>query len=348
MVKADYTELQFQWSEWDVTAMTTGAFLPAVSITPAFLGTYTAFTFPNPLKTAGTTITDFPVNPVTFAEETEPYTRMAGDVGDLVYYSNFAGIYKETAAYLVPYAIISDEYQIFRDRFTAFETAKTAYNALKATYDAAIDYQTLKSSDPLRSALQAPTELPTRPCPPDVPTGYAGIDLQTAPSVAFASWTTTQKGANYATFNSGSQVAAVADTLRSGFLQISTNTASITTTETANVGHVFGRMGQGARTMPSYALNGATVTNTAFQWKSSEANAHVLSFSLLPSSASDAGLSATKKIEITAQVLQFVALTDLQIPAQPAAATAPKAAGSMMGAAMTATAGAGLIAMTLF
>lgn len=116
--------------------------------------------------------------------------------------------------------------------------------------------------------------------------------------------------------------ATVASTLRSGFLQASTNTASTTTTEIANVGHVFGRMGQGERTMSTYTLNGATITNTSFQWKAPADNAHAMMINILPTAPEDAGLSATKRIKIETKLLAFAAAADLQIPVQPAAATA--------------------------
>jgi len=59
--KADWTVWQFQWSEWDKVAMASGSFLPAASTAPIYLGTYAENTFPNPIKTATPTITDFTV-----------------------------------------------------------------------------------------------------------------------------------------------------------------------------------------------------------------------------------------------------------------------------------------------
>jgi hypothetical protein len=141
---------------------------------------------------------------------------------------------------------------------------------LKTAYNDVISYNKERDTDFMKGILQAPVKLPVRPCKPDRPTQFAGIVAQFS-STKMSSWTTANKDAKWAEINQGlsgtDPTPVVASTLRSGFLQASTNTASTTTTEIANVGHVFGRMGQGERTMASYTLNGATVTNTAFQWK---------------------------------------------------------------------------------
>jgi len=56
------------YAEWDNSAMTTGSFLPAVSATPLFLGTYSASNpFPNPMKTPSTgTFAGFSFSPAVF------------------------------------------------------------------------------------------------------------------------------------------------------------------------------------------------------------------------------------------------------------------------------------------
>jgi len=53
LTKADALTFLFQWTEWDAGALATaGMFLPATSVTTAFLGDYTASTYPNPLKSS--------------------------------------------------------------------------------------------------------------------------------------------------------------------------------------------------------------------------------------------------------------------------------------------------------
>jgi hypothetical protein len=55
--------------------MTTGSFLPALSVTPAYLGTYDANRFPSPLKTAAMSMAGFPINTTVITEEVDPKTR---------------------------------------------------------------------------------------------------------------------------------------------------------------------------------------------------------------------------------------------------------------------------------
>jgi hypothetical protein len=48
LIRAEFTAFQFQWSEWDVSSMPSGGFLPATSQAPSYLGAY-AGNFPNPV-----------------------------------------------------------------------------------------------------------------------------------------------------------------------------------------------------------------------------------------------------------------------------------------------------------
>jgi hypothetical protein len=93
--------------------MTGGAWLPAVSVTPSWIGTYTASTYANPIKTASTAITGVAVNALTFTEEADPTLRIPGDLGDLTFFSTYVGPYFGVAKYTVPFAAIQEEYLMF-------------------------------------------------------------------------------------------------------------------------------------------------------------------------------------------------------------------------------------------
>jgi hypothetical protein len=62
--------------------MTAGAWMPKISTTPIYLGNYAENTYPNPIKSAtstvpaGITIAGFTYNPLTFAEEADPSKRI--------------------------------------------------------------------------------------------------------------------------------------------------------------------------------------------------------------------------------------------------------------------------------
>lgn len=60
-------------------------------------------------------------------------------------------------------------------------------------------------------------------------------------------------------------------------------------------------------------------------------------FSLLPVSNIDAGLPATKEVQIKGQILQFISTDKLVPPTTPAAATAPVAQGSLNGIVFSAS-----------
>ena len=65
------------------------------------------------------------------------------------------------------------------------------------------------------------------------------------------------------------------------------STISVTATDTtsiANVGHVFGRLGQGEKTMPNY------VGQSSFEYVDGSASRHGMMFSILPTVYSDTGL----------------------------------------------------------
>lgn len=121
-----------------------------------------------------------------------------------------------------------------------------------------------------------------RPCAPQIPTSTYDLKAYFG-STDFNSFNTDQKNAHYAVLNS---LTTVYSSVRSGFLQLHTDD-SVSGTEfisgTANaeyVGHVFGRMGQGAKTSPKW-IRGARV-QTAYQWTNPNATAHGMVVSVLP------------------------------------------------------------------
>jgi len=77
----------------------------------------------------------------------------------------------------VPYAAIAEEYSIFKTRFEAYNSKNTTYDLLKTNYNEKVTEAKTRSTDPLRSALQAPIIMPERPCKPDVPTQYDGLQV---------------------------------------------------------------------------------------------------------------------------------------------------------------------------
>ena len=60
-----FAKIQLHWAEWDKSAMTSGAFLPASTLTPLFLGTYVATKpYPNPITVGA--FSSFTANTLSF------------------------------------------------------------------------------------------------------------------------------------------------------------------------------------------------------------------------------------------------------------------------------------------
>lgn len=86
----------------------------------------------------------------------------------------------------------------------------------------------------------------------------------------------------------------------------------------SNIGHVFGRMGVGARTTP-----GSSSAVGAFQW-TTPSTIHGMMLSLFPSDPTQSsGLIDTQTINIEASAVEFTNLATIIAPVQPAAALDP-------------------------
>lgn len=160
---------------------------------------------------------------------------------------------------------------IYKARFDTYNKAKTDFEKLRDAYNDLVTYADQRNSDLLHQILQAPTVLPERPCKPDVPTQYTGIKAYFGTDKKMSAFGNAADGEiqnKWGVLNEGivanDPTPVVASTLKTGFLQASINTGAQTDAEIQNVGHIFGRMGQGERTMPEYTLNGVKVKQTAF------------------------------------------------------------------------------------
>lgn len=108
---------------------------------------------------------------------------------------------------------------------------------------------------------------------------------------------------------------------RLGYMTPSGDTSSSTAVLVTNGGHVFGRLGQGADTMPG--------SNAPFLWadQSSTYVAGML-ISFFPEGESDVGLAAGKVVNMTVQAADYLDLTSLNVPSMPSAALNPDSSGA--------------------
>ena len=74
--------------------MGSGGFLPATSSSPAFIGSYEANTYPNPIEAVtppNSLGVGWTINTKTVTEEANPELRQAGDIGDVKFFSELEG-----------------------------------------------------------------------------------------------------------------------------------------------------------------------------------------------------------------------------------------------------------------
>jgi hypothetical protein len=127
--------------------MSGDAFLPAVSTSTVFLGGYDATNkWPNPIKTTSTGITGMGLNSLTYYSHNTPETTMAGDVGQIQYYSWHDGIHQYNAINKLNWGEIFGDYAIYKARFDAFEALKTTYEVKRVVYDNAINAEITRNT----------------------------------------------------------------------------------------------------------------------------------------------------------------------------------------------------------
>lgn len=113
LVKADYTNYQMHWVEWDKQAMTAGAFLPDTESSPAFIGNYVVTKpYPNPLKSVQTGTAPWTVNPISSNLESggDPSVAIPGDIGNIVYYPFQEGPFMTSSTATMSFAILENNY----------------------------------------------------------------------------------------------------------------------------------------------------------------------------------------------------------------------------------------------
>lgn len=97
------------WVEWDRHAMGSGAFLPATTASPNFIGNYdVSKPFPNPLKSNGAWASS-PIVPIMEANG-DPSVNIPGDVGDIVYYPYQEGPFQTSQTSTMSFAILENSY----------------------------------------------------------------------------------------------------------------------------------------------------------------------------------------------------------------------------------------------
>lgn len=158
--------------------MATGGFLPATDTGPAYLGTYVATKpWPNPLKT--TALGSITANALTFYEETDPKSTPPGDIDKLAFYPYLVGPFQDNALAVntVSYSLVKQQYEAYTTMYNAFAGTKTSYDTLRTAYNTELVKEKKRQSGAFTSIFDPEIKLPTRPCTPDRPPAFTGIQM---------------------------------------------------------------------------------------------------------------------------------------------------------------------------
>ena len=257
--------------------MATGGFLPGTSADPVFLGDYSPLTpYPNPISEGS--FSGFTPNALKFFEEKDPSSHSPGDIDELIYYPYKEGAFRDTATAKVPFQVVLDSYRAQQAIIDDYLKQLDAYNSRAMEYNAAYlsnsngkttrtetkTYDNGSTRYSYSTTYTKDNPLPDRPEKPATPLEYNGIRINPASTKRFADFSQTDKLEKIAVpYANGDHYADSLASLRSGFLQASTtDSANAPATSWNNVGHIFGRLGQGSETTPS-----KNVKPLAYQWE---------------------------------------------------------------------------------
>jgi hypothetical protein len=142
-------------------------------------------------------------------------------------------------------------YGSWNNQITSFNTAKTAYDTKKDEYNNALKSEKLRAEDFFSFWFTPATVIPLRPCPVSSVIEYSGPKLKledpvkTTPVNWSAVAASIDKTAYLAYLTTNMPVSGAAT--RRGYIAA---TSDDTGTSVANVGHVFGRLGEGEANYP--------------------------------------------------------------------------------------------------
>ena len=163
-----------QWSEWDVSAMPNGGFLPKTSQSPSYLGSYTG-NFPNPIQSLSTP--NMVYNNYMFGQYDDPETNAPGDIGKVGYYNTDPGPFKYTSVIQMDFWQMEQEWNSYKKNYADFNMIKMEYEKNKEDYNTAYMFNKLQKGDFFRSFLEKKMVVPDRPCKPTLPITFDGLLL---------------------------------------------------------------------------------------------------------------------------------------------------------------------------
>ena len=240
---ADYTNFYFQWVEWlDRNTFTKDSLLPEYDRLDYHLGNYQGNQlYFNPAQSG---VVDYfwkNSDHQWSVTDRDPAKHISGSIGDVIFYPNSTGPFRESQTYSMdPHFIYKlqgikvKEFNAYLEAFEKYKTQADYYNSLVL-----LERQRLNN---LRSRLfDQPIELPIRPCPPTEVAPYNGfvLDLKRALGSKGIPWST-----NATLQGMYAYLKVFGDNLPSSkFYNRIGNLQTVSQNAPEYVGHVFGRLG---------------------------------------------------------------------------------------------------------
>jgi len=257
----------------------------------------------------------------------DPSTRWAGSRGNASYYSQKAGVFKDTQISSIDSGALINAVNYKNDENNKYNSVKSTYESDVKKYNDAVDKENERLKDVFKAGFDPAVVIPTRPNNPSPPAAFQGpylaLDkiISTSPT-AWEATATKQGNAAYIKFGTGTTAAdyqaATKYSNRLGYICMTSDDSKVgDTTTLASSGHVWGRLGQGTQTLGANAA-------PFYYGKTATGQIPGLMVSLLPNAPADTGLAASgKQIVIDAKAYKFDTTT-YNAPGQPSKAANPK------------------------
>jgi len=226
-----------------------------------------------------------------------PEHYVEGSVGFARLFSSHSGVFSDYGTTWADIGALWYYQNAYQNEVNDYNSKLNTFNGLKSTYETKLDEAVTQKAD-LFAFLATPVEVPSRPEMPSQPYEYSGLSAKldnftkaSSPDTWKAKKSENKDNVGLTALYDREINPSVSDYKsynRLSYLYASNDTAA---TAVQKVGHVFGRLGQGDKTMPD--------GDKPFIWASTTGVVAHTMIGVYPSNSDDAGISAdSKKIYI--------------------------------------------------
>lgn len=318
MTTSDNLNFYFQFIEWiSPAAFGTNAAMPTADDTTYQIGKLAPGTnkhvYLNPQTVTSAAGNVWLAHTLTSVSVPDPEAYYPGSIGEVAYFPALEGPSKTTQVIAVDASVILDRFAFVSSVFNDYSGKLTTFNGDKTTYDDAAQKEADRRADFFKAMFDPPVTVPTKPCPPTQPKDYSGVTIDLAKSIADG-WLAQDKQGMLANIKVRTDTYAHEDRFHSRKGYALSGPDKSKTGAIANIGHVWGRFGEGAATMYD--------TVKPFRY-TKEDSAHLpgLQISVFPELLATTALATGKKTEFTAKSQTFASYDMYKVATRPGAAT---------------------------